>query len=100
MPSNRVGQDSGGSIEEYPGSSAGPGVVQQHVFKNITTHSLTNEVKSYNPRGGSRSDKYIHNWGGGGGGGVRDSKGVWGIAPLLRSGAKPQPLVCFCVYLA
>ena len=34
---------------EHPGSGAGPGVVQQHVFKNITTHSLTNEVKSYNP---------------------------------------------------
>ena len=49
MPSNkqlRVGQDSGGSIEEYPGSCAGPGVVQQHVFKNITTHSLTNGVKA------------------------------------------------------
>ena len=96
-----MGQDSGGSIEEYPGSSAGPGVVQQHVFKNITTHSLTNEVKSYNPRSGFRilgkggSDKYIHNWGR-----VRDSKGVWGIAPLVGSGAKPQPLVCFCVSLA
>ena len=42
--------DTGGSIGgEHPGSGAGPGVVQQHVFKNITTHSLTNEVKSYNP---------------------------------------------------
>ena len=24
---------------EHPGSGAGPGVVPQHVFKNITTHS-------------------------------------------------------------
>ena len=25
---------------EHPGSGAGPGVVQQHVFKNITTQKL------------------------------------------------------------
>ena len=46
MMSNK---QSAAKVGEHPsGSSAGPGVVQQHVFKNITTHSLTNEVKSYN----------------------------------------------------
>ena len=63
-------------------------MVQQHVFKKITTHSLTNEVKSYNPRGGSRilgkgGSKYIHNWGR-----VRDSKGVWGSADSSPSGVR------------
>ena len=90
MPSNKQLRVSSkdGSIGEYPGSSTGPGVVQQHVFKKITTHSLTNEVKSYNPRGGSRilgkgGSKYIHNWGR-----VRDSKGVWGSADSSPSGVR------------
>ena len=49
-----MGRDSAAKVRweyrgEHPESGAGPGVVQQHVFKNITTHSLTNGVKSYNP---------------------------------------------------
>ena len=47
-----MGRDSAAKLEyrgEHPGSGAGPGVVQQHVFKYIPTHSLTNGVKRYNP---------------------------------------------------
>ena len=40
------------------------------------------------------SEKHIHNWGAGMGGGVPPPVTARG------SGASPQPLFCFCVYLA
>ena len=46
----------------------------------------------------------MHNWGEGTGGGVPPpvtARGFGGavIAPPVGSGASPQPLFCFCVYL-
>ena len=59
---------------------------------------LTGEDPGFWERGGS--DKYIHNWGEGTGGGVPPpvtARGFWGSAD---SSPEPQPLFCFCVYLA
>ena len=48
--------------------------------------------------GGGGSDKYIHNWGEGMGGGVPPPVTARGSGGALI--ASPQPLFCFCVYLA